>query len=191
MIFNGKWRFKCWFPAFPPFPAMFSRNFIFMVINACNCLARSLLLTKQSQLLMTLRKTAFENLVEKGENAGYQHFSFPYNVLYYIRNKVQFLSHIILWSASALNMDKSEILPFVSRFILSLFQTIETLPNRKFAETTLNLVKMAETSSNGQKTMWEKEKLLVRSNFSFSHSVFKRLVLQACKNQGLLGKGLF
>ena len=33
--------------------------------------------------------------------------------------------------------------------------------------------------------MWEKEKLLVTSNFSFSRSVFRRLVLQ-----GLLGKGL-
>ena len=28
------------------------------------------------------------------------------------------------------------------------------------------------------------------SNFSFSHSVFKRLVLQSRKNQGLFGKGL-
>ena len=28
------------------------------------------------------------------------------------------------------------------------------------------------------------------SNFSFSHSVFKRLVLQPHKNQGLFGKGL-
>ena len=37
---------------------------------------------------------------------------------------------------------------------------------------------------------WEKEKLLVMSNFSFSHSVFKRLVLQTHKNQGLFGKGL-
>ena len=34
------------------------------------------------------------------------------------------------------------------------------------------------------------EKLLVMSNFSFSHSVFKRLVLHTCKNQGLFGKGL-
>ena len=38
--------------------------------------------------------------------------------------------------------------------------------------------------------MWEKEKLLVSSNFSFSHSVFKRLVLQTHKTQGLFGKGL-
>ena len=38
--------------------------------------------------------------------------------------------------------------------------------------------------------MWEKEKLLVTSNFSFSHIVFKRHVLQTRKNQGLFGKGL-
>ena len=38
--------------------------------------------------------------------------------------------------------------------------------------------------------MWEKEKLLVTSNFFFSHSVFKRLVQQTHKNQGLFGKGL-
>ena len=49
---------------------------------------------------------------------------------------------------------------------------------------------------NGQKkfkwveTLLEKEKLLVLSNFSFSHSVFKRLVLQTLENQGLFGKGL-
>ena len=31
-------------------------------------------LTTQSQLLTTLRKEAFENILEKGENAGHQHF---------------------------------------------------------------------------------------------------------------------
>ena len=38
--------------------------------------------------------------------------------------------------------------------------------------------------------MWEKEKLLVTSNFSFSHSVFKRLGLETHMNKGLFGKGL-
>ena len=38
--------------------------------------------------------------------------------------------------------------------------------------------------------MWEKEKLLITSNFSFSHSVFKRLVRQTRKNQGFFGKEL-
>ena len=35
-----------------------------------------------------------------------------------------------------------------------------------------------------------KEKLLVTSNFSFSHSVFKIFVLETRNNQGLFGKGL-
>ena len=66
-----------------------------------------------------------------------------------------------------------------------LFQTENIL------QTTIsNLMKMAERSQNRSKTLWEKEKLLVTSNFSFSHSVFKRLVLQTRKDQGLFGKGL-
>ena len=42
-------------------------------------------------------------------------------------------------------------------------------------------MKMAENSSKGWKTLWEKEKLLAASNFSFSHSVFERFVLQTHK----------
>ena len=53
-----------------------------------------------------------------------------------------------------------------------------------------NSMNMTGSSLKGKKTLWEKEKLLVMSNFSFSHSVFKRLVLQTRKNQGLFGKGL-
>ena len=49
---------------------------------------------------------------------------------------------------------------------------------------------MSECSLNGLKILCEKEKLLVTSNFSFSHSVFKRPVLQTRENQGLFGKGL-
>ena len=41
----------------------------------------------------------------------------------------------------------------------------------------------------GKKTMGKKEKLLDMRNFSFSHSVFKRLVLQTRKIKGLFGKG--
>ena len=51
-------------------------------------------------------------------------------------------------------------------------------------------MKMAGCCQNGKKTMWEKEKLLVMSNFSFSHDVLKGLMLQTHKNQGLFGKGL-
>ena len=49
---------------------------------------------------------------------------------------------------------------------------------------------MVLSSPKGQKTLSEKVKLLITSNFTFSHSVFIRLVLQRRKNQGLFGKGL-
>ena len=41
---------------------------------------------------------------------------------------------------------------------------------------------MADWSLNGLETLWEKEKLLIMSNSSFSHSVLKRLVLQKLIN---------
>ena len=53
-----------------------------------------------------------------------------------------------------------------------------------------NLTKMAESYPNGKKTLWEKEKLLITSNFSFSHSVFKRLVSQGRQKVSLCGNGL-
>ena len=49
---------------------------------------------------------------------------------------------------------------------------------------------MAESSLTGYKTLLEKDKLLGSSNFSFSHSVFNRFVLQRRENKGLFGKGL-
>ena len=36
----------------------------------------------------------------------------------------------------------------------------------------MQVLKMAESSPNGWKRLWEKEKLLVTSNFSFSPTVF-------------------
>ena len=69
---------------------------------------------------------------------------------------------------------------------LRLFQT-ERFCRRQFQ----NLTKMTQSASNQYKTLWEKEKLLVMSNFSFSHSVFKRTcTAEDTQNQGLFGKGL-
>ena len=42
----------------------------------------------------------------------------------------------------------------------------------------------------GRKYCGKKEKLLVTSNFSFSHSVFKRVVSQGHQNVSLCGNGL-
>ena len=46
---------------------------------------------------------------------------------------------------------------------------------------------MPESYPNGSKTL-KNVKLLITSNFSFSQSVFKRLVLQTPKKQGLIRK---
>ena len=52
-----------------------------------------------------------------------------------------------------------------------------------FLQAYLAWTEESPTSRNGMFT-------LVTSNFYFSPSVFKRLILQTCKNQGLFGKGL-
>ena len=43
--------------------------------------------------------------------------------------------------------------------------------------------------TNQYLTLSQTSNLLVTSNFSFSHSVFERLILQTCKKQGLFGIG--
>ena len=69
----------------------------------------------------------------------------------------------------------------------SIFPKQQILDPLKLKEFANDNFKVAENGSflNGQKTLWEKEKLLVTSNFSISHVVFKRLVLKTCKNEGL------
>ena len=47
-------------------------------------------------------------------------------------------------------------------------------------------MKIAVSSPEGLKTLWEKEKLLVTSSFSFSHRGFERLVQQTGKKPGLV-----
>ena len=93
--------------------------------------------------------------------------------------------------------------PVIAHFLLTLVpkrQILDSSRLKKTLQTTIsNLIKIAESSLIKQKTQWEKEKLLVTSNFSFFHNVFKRLVLQTrtrlvrdlyCRHeQGLFAKG--
>ena len=57
---------------------------------------------------MTLKKKLNENIVEKGENDGNQHFSF--STVFSNLPKTKF--NFILSSANALNFDLSKILSF-------------------------------------------------------------------------------
>ena len=66
-----------------------------------------------------------------------------------------------------------------------------TTPNSKSFQTTIsNLMQIAESSPKWVENTVGKGEIARTSNFSFSHSVFKRPVLQTRKNQGLFGKGL-
>ena len=135
---------------------------------------------------------ALENIVRNGEiDCNKQFLLFSQCFLPYMALIFHFKMHFEMSYVICFSLDQSKILSSGNGLTLSQttnfrhFQT-ERLCRRQF----LNLMKMAESSPSGQKTLWEKEKLLVTSNFSFSHSVFKRLVLQTRKNQGLFGKGL-
>ena len=79
----------------------------------------------------------------------------------------------ILSSANAFNLDQFKILSFVKSYLLK--SLLHNVSRRKTIGLTLSLTSPGFYGSAVQvflKTLWEKEKLLVTSNFSFSHSVF-------------------
>ena len=78
------------------------------------------------------------------------YFSTPFNT------SLDFSATFILLSANAFVLDWSKIMPFGKQF--------NTFPNKPW------FLRVCSTSL--LKTLWEKEKLLVMSNFSFSCSVF-------------------
>ena len=89
---------------------------------------------------------------------------------------------------SALDLDNYRtnfISPITRRQILD-FQTERDCLQRPIS----NLMEMEESYPNRYKTLWEKEKLLVTSNFSYSNSVFKWLVYQGRQKVSLCGNGL-
>ena len=70
---------------------------------------------------------------------------------------------------------------------MTYFRLIQT---KGFADDNLLFDENGRMFAKRVENTMEKEKLLIVNYFSFSHSVFKRLVLQTCKNQGLFGKGI-
>ena len=58
---------------------------------------------------MTLRKKAFENIVEKGENAGNQHFLLFLQCFLPSHITLRFKIHVYFWSANAFNLEQSKV----------------------------------------------------------------------------------
>ena len=102
-------------------------------------------------------------------------FPFSHNVF------KRFLSHACYKSALC---GKGLIKTFTKR------QILDSSKLKEFADNNFKVDENGRKFSKWIETLWEKEKLLITSNFSFSYTVFKRLVLQTRKNQGLFGKGL-
>ena len=76
----------------------------------------------------------------------------------------------ILWFANAFYLDLSRILSCGNELRIRIFQMVLSLCNT-YPQITLSQTNPV-CSRSLLKTLWEKEKLLVRSNFSFFHGVF-------------------
>ena len=61
---------------------------------------------------------------------------------------------------------------------------------KEFADDNFKFDKNGREFSEREKTQWDKEKLLVMSNISLCHRVFRRNVAQTSKNKGLFGRRL-
>ena len=83
-------------------------------------------------------------------------FSFSHNVFYSSQNKFKFFSHIYfaVCEYSQFGKDKNFVI----------LERVDPFPNIPWFSHVC--------SSSLLKTLWEKEKLLIMSNVSFSHSVF-------------------
>ena len=112
--------------------------------------------------------------------------------MFFILSKSNFhcLSHIyFVVCRFFVNWVKATILSFDKGFNPFPSDNFKALPNSNSLQSTFsNLMKMTGSSINGYKTLWKKEKLLVTSNFSFFHRVFKRLNCRHMKTRARLGR---
>ena len=102
----------------------------------------------------------------------------------------KFSAKFILSSADAFDLDQSKILLLGKELTLSKMSNVRLFQTERVGERTiLNLMKMAESYSYKYKTLREKGKLLDASNFSFSLSVFVRLIHRHVKTRAGSEKG--
>ena len=129
------------------FPTMFSKAFFFKVVKDTIVWER---VNTQFRLITTLKMKALENIEGKRENSGYQHFLLilPLNFPVYHRK-------ILISWPSSIYLEQTRI--FLLGKELKLSQTSPC-----FFVYAVQVLK----------TLWEKEELLVTSNFSFFYRVF-------------------
>ena len=101
---------------------------------------------------------------------------------YLTEAEIIILATLDLSSANAFNLFMTRILSFTSLSWSKL---------KAFADSKINVTKKLKfLLERIENIMWEMEKMLVTSIFSFSHNVFKRLVIQSHESLRLCGKEL-
>ena len=100
-----------------------------------------------------------ENIVGKGENAGYQHYLFFHQML-----MLFFFLRDIKGCPLCSKLPKNKILGWSKL--------------KTFADYKKKKLKMMTFMFDRVETLWEKEKMLVTSIFSFPLNVFKRRFIQ-------------
>ena len=105
---------------------------------------------------ITMKKKILENIVEKGEIAQNEQFHLSHNVFYAICILKSFNIHISVVVCSFIKFGT------VSKWCTR--ECVNPFPNKPWF--------LCVCSTSLLKTLWEEEKLLVTSNFSFSHGVF-------------------
>ena len=76
-----------------------------------------------------------------------------------------------------------------SETVLPNDKSLDMTKLKAFADDKLNVAKITISLFDSvEKTLWEKEKMLVTSNFSFSHSVFQSLFFMVVKSRDCMVK---
>ena len=119
----------------------------------------------------TLKKKVFQNIVAKEENAGYQNFLlFPlttpnfWGTLNFIFSSANASNFVIWWRVELRYRFVCWLQMLWLWFGLEFCSLVNLFPNKPW------FLRVCSTSL--LKTLWEKEKLLVTSNFSLPHSLF-------------------
>ena len=90
------------------------------------------------------------------------------------------IATLVSSSTSEIMKDSSNL----NSLTLYQWQILDSSKLKEFADDNFKFDENGRKLFKWVKNSWKTKKLLVTSNISFSHSVFKRLVLQTHKNQG-------
>ena len=177
---------KCWFIAFSPFPVMFPKGLFLWVIKSRDFVVELniLLFTTQSSFNDLEDGLTFYSIDTYFSSSTTELLKTLWEKKKLFITSIFFFSHNVFYSIRKLYPHLSEFLTYLYLLLISkslkLACEVEGYENNEGkGESGGNLNPFPNKpwfssvcSTSHLKTLWEKEKLLVTSNFSFSHSVF-------------------